>query len=126
MDEKKFCASVHCMDGRIQKPIIDFILQNYDYQYVDAITEAGPNKILAEGKNNPLTQSILDRLEISVNTHKSDLIFISGHWDCAGNPVDKETQLVQIDSSVEFLKLYYPNAKFVKLWIDEVWKVHIM
>lgn len=126
MSEKLFCASVHCMDGRIQKPIIDFIMQNYGYKYVDAITEPGPIKILAEGDENPLTQSILNRLDISINKHKGDLIFVSGHYDCAGNPVDKETQLVQTDQSYDLLKSHFPDVEIVKLWIDEKWKVTVV
>jgi hypothetical protein len=126
MSEKLFCASIHCMDGRVQLPIINFIQQNYGYKYVDCITEPGPNKILAEGAENPLTESILNRLSISVNKHKGDLIFVSGHYDCAGNPTEKETQLAQIEKSVVFLKGHYPDVEIVKLWIDENWKVSVL
>ena len=37
-----FATSIHCMDGRIQEPIIQYIKTKYDVQYVDVITEPGP------------------------------------------------------------------------------------
>ncbi|MFC1892717.1 carbonic anhydrase [Chloroflexota bacterium] len=40
-------------------------------------------------------------LEISVNRHNSKLVAIAGHHDCAGNPIDKETQLEQIHTAMK-------------------------
>ena len=38
MAEGKFVTSITCMDGRIQTPIIKWIKENYDVDYVDTIT----------------------------------------------------------------------------------------
>jgi hypothetical protein len=120
----KFCTSIHCMDGRIQKPIIEHILKNYPHIYVDTITEPGPNKILAEGSDKNKIDSILERIFISVNAHGSNTLFVSGHYSCAGNPAEKEAQLDQIKQSISFLKDKYPQLTYVPLWIDEEWTVH--
>ena len=53
----------------------------------------------------------------------SDLIAISGHYDCAGNPCEEEIQKEQVKQSIEYLKNLYPNAEIIGLWIDENWKV---
>lgn len=119
-----FCTSIHCMDGRIQESTIRYLKENYEVDCVDAITEPGPCKILAEQSNKTLVDSILNRIDISINKHKSQLIFISGHYDCAGNPVDKTTQIDQVQKSIEFLKQHYSGTEIIGIWIDDQWKVY--
>jgi len=87
-----FCTSIHCMDGRIQLPIIEYLEENYNITYVDTITEPGPCKILAENANKNSVNSIIERVKISINKHNSKLIAISGHYNCAGNPYNEEIQ----------------------------------
>ena len=120
---KNFGTSIHCMDGRIQEPIIKFLKENYNIAYIDTITEPGPCKILSENNNNVLIDSINKRIEISVNKHKSKLIAISGHYDCAGNPCDDETQKNQIKRSIGYYKNIYPNVEIIGLWINNNWEI---
>lgn len=118
----RFCTSVHCMDGRIQEPILKYLKEKYKAEYVDTITEPGPCKILAEDKDKHLVNSILARVAISVDRHKSGLIAVSGHYDCAGNPCDETTQRSQVRKSVEHCRRIYPDLKIIGLWIDNEWK----
>ncbi|UCG35702.1 MAG: hypothetical protein JSW17_02585 [Candidatus Omnitrophota bacterium] len=119
-----FCTSIHCMDGRIQKPLQEFLKEKYNAEYVDTITEPGPCKILAENDNKTLINSILERVKISVAKHGSKLIAISGHHDCAGNPKDEQTQKDQIKQSINYLENIYPDVKIIGLWIDDKWTVN--
>ncbi len=119
-----FCTSIHCLDGRIQEPIINFLKEQYNLSYVDAITEPGPCKILAENSNEILVNSIIQRVKISIDKHKSQLIAISGHYDCAGNPADAEMQREQIKKSIKYCRNIYPDVEIIGLWIDEQWKVN--
>ena len=119
-----FCTSIHCMDGRIQEPIINFLKEHYNVEYVDTITEPGPCKILAENNNKVLVNSIIERVEISIHKHKSKLIAISGHHDCTGNPCNKEMQKNQIKKSIKYCKDIYPNIETIGLWIDNEWKIN--
>ena len=112
------------MDGRIQEPIIKFIKKNYNIEYVDTITEPGPIKILTEHKDKNLVISILSRINISIEKHKSRLIFVSGHYDCLGNPANEDIQKQQIKDSVKYLEKTYPGIKIVGLWIDKNWRVN--
>ena len=112
------------MDGRVQEPIMDFLKEHYAVKYVDAITEAGPCKILAENNNEILVNSIIERVDISIRKHKSTLIAISGHHDCAANPCDKEMQTVQINQSVQYCKNIYPDVYIIGLWVDNKWEVN--
>ena len=119
-----FCTSIHCIDGRIQEPIIQFIKDNYNIDYVDTITEPGPIKILTEHRDKNLVVSILSRTNISIEKHRSRLIFVSGHYDCAGNPANEDIQKQQIKDSVKYLEKTYPGIKIVGLWIDKNWRVN--
>lgn len=119
-----FVTAINCMDGRVQIPVIEYLKNEFKVDYVDMITEPGPNKILAENEDKTLIQSIKKRVVISTERHKSKLIAIVGHQDCAGNPADKETQFTHITLAVNNVKLWNLDAKVVGLWVDGNWQVH--
>lgn len=118
----KFVTAINCMDGRVQLPVIEYLKNNYGAEYVDMITEPGPNRILTERADNPILESIRKRVELSVTRHSSNLIAIVGHHDCAGNPVDKKTQLKQIISAIATVKSWGFDVKIIGLWVDENWE----
>ncbi|RMI03503.1 MAG: hypothetical protein D6681_09820 [Calditrichaeota bacterium] len=117
----RFCTVINCMDGRVQLPVMEYLQRRFDALYVDSITEAGPNRILAEQQD--AVESILERLKISVNKHHSVGIAVVGHHDCAGNPAPKEQQEVHIRRAVRFLKERFEGIQVIGLWVDENWKV---
>jgi hypothetical protein len=112
------------MDGRVQLPVIRYLLERFDVEYVDSITEAGPNLVLSERKNNVTVQSILERVNISVEKHHSVGIAVVGHHDCAGNPAPQENQIVHIQGAIRFLRQHYENVEIIGLWVDEHWEIH--
>jgi hypothetical protein len=120
-----FAASVHCMDGRIQQAVIDFVKSEAGVDYVDAITEAGPVGALAAGDEQKLL-AVAERLRVSVEKHGAERVFVSAHHDCAGNPVDKEIQIGQIRKSIELLEKMFPSSSFTGLWIDENFAVEVI
>ena len=48
--DMKFCTAVNCMDGRVQLPVISYMMDRFGADCVDVISEPGPNRIIAEGK----------------------------------------------------------------------------
>ncbi len=124
MSDRKFATAINCMDGRTQGPVADWMKKTYNVDYVDAVTEPGPVKILAEFKNVPVVANIKKRVAISVEHHRSNAIAVVGHFDCAGNPVDKDTQLKQITESARQVRSWGFKVEVVGLWVDEQWKVH--
>lgn len=120
MPDKKYATVINCMDGRAQEPAIGFMKQKYGVDYVDSVTEAGPIKYLAEGVEFGVIESIRRRVQISVSAHGSRRIAVVGHFDCAGNPVDKSTQLEQIKASKRrILDWRLGEVEVIGLWIDE-------
>ena len=122
----KFATAINCMDGRVQLPVINWLRENLSVDYVDMITEPGPDKILAEG-SAAAQESIKARVLISVNKHGSDTIMVVGHHDCAGNPVTRaqhETHIRQSVIRIHSWKL--PVKRVFGAWVDENWKVEIV
>lgn len=126
MNNPTFATAINCMDGRVQIPVINYLKNNYNADYVDMITEPGPVKILSEFINNDLINSIKNRVMVSVEKHNSKLIAIIGHYDCAGNPEDEKVQIKQLLSSIKILKSWYGNLQVIGLWINENWEPNIV
>ncbi|WMJ80294.1 hypothetical protein RBU49_16040 [Clostridium sp. MB40-C1] len=120
----KFATTINCMDGRVQLPVIEYIKREHGVQYIDMITEAGPNKILAENKDTDTIESIKKRVEVSIDKHDSNLITIVGHYDCAGNPVDETQHIKDIKESVKNIKKWNLNIQVIGIYVDDKWKVN--
>lgn len=118
-----FCTAINCMDGRVQLPVIRFLMTLWSADYVDSVTEPGPVRLLAEGTDDSLVASILDRVGISVHQHGSRRIAVVGHHDCAGNPEDKAAQARQLSVCVPLLKTRFPETRVIALWVDRHWQV---
>lgn len=124
--EKNFGTVINCMDGRVQLPVNEFITKRYKVTYIDTITEAGPNKILAEDSNKVLVESIKSRMSVSVEKHGSKVCAIVGHHDCGGNPSAKEQQILEIKKSIKVIKQWYDSVEVIGLWVDDQWKVEMV
>lgn len=97
-----FFTAVGCMDGRSECTVAQWGREKFGVLYADAITEAGLVGILSQGSVDPrLLESIKKKILISVDKHHSKNVVVSGHEDCAGNPVDEETHKTHIRRSVQ-------------------------
>ena len=119
--DMSFCTAINCMDGRVQLPLIGYLKSRFKVEYIDSVTEAGPVLYLAEKTDSQQTKSILQRIDISINNHQSKAIAVIAHHDCAGNPVDDQTQIAQLTSATNFLADHYPNVEIIGLWVDSNW-----
>ncbi|HIG99321.1 MAG TPA: hypothetical protein HA258_01960 [Thermoplasmata archaeon] len=124
MSTKKFVTAINCMDGRVQIPVIDWMKKHFTADFVDMITEPGPNKILAENIERTVIESLKKRVEISVVKHASIQIAVVGHFDCAGNPVDEENQLQQLKDATLTIQSWGFKIPVIGLWVDDQWTVH--
>jgi len=111
------------MDGRVQLPVIKYLQKRFNVDYVDSITEAGPNLILAQQADITIVESIFNRIKISVAHHGSVGIAVAGHYNCAGNPATKEQQTAHTLDAIRCIKRRYSDLEVIGLWVDENWKV---
>ncbi|MGQ0376606.1 MAG: carbonic anhydrase [Nitrososphaerota archaeon] len=117
---ESFGTSICCMDGRIQTPVHQWLQTNYGVKYVDIITEPGIDKLFFDSAK---VEEIKSKALISVKKHNSSIILVSGHFDCAGNPVSKEEHIRQIKNAVSVIKSWNLSAKVIGAWVNEDWKV---
>jgi carbonic anhydrase len=119
-----FCTVINCMDGRVQLPVIEYLQTRFRVDYVDSITEAGPNGILARGAPAETLRSMFERVRISVEHHTSVGIAVVGHHDCAGNPVERPQQLEDTRAARRVVREQFGDLPVLGLWVDERWDVH--
>ena len=118
-----FYTAINCMDGRVQLPVINYLKDRFKAEYIDSVTEAGPVLYLAEKTDSQQTKSILKRIDISINNHKSKGIAVVAHHDCAGNPADDQTQISQLRQAINFLAGRYANVEITGLWVGSNFSV---
>jgi len=107
------------MDGRIQRPMMDYLTAKYGYDAPDTITDPGPVKALANLDDTAYFDRVCARIDISVQTHGSSHIFIVAHHDCAGNPVSREIQLEQSRAASQRFKAKYPECRLQTVFVND-------
>ncbi|MBP9483817.1 MAG: hypothetical protein KBF19_03425 [Negativicutes bacterium] len=119
-----YCTLICCMDGRFNMAVNEYIRVKYGYVYVDTITDAGPvAKIIYESYLKEVEDKIV---LISLKRHNSKHIFIAGHHDCAGCPVDDETQKGYIEKAVDMIKKDLPEIRVTGIFIDDDFNSQIL
>ena len=118
MDSKKFATAINCIDGKTQNSVSEWIKKQYSVDYVDMVTEPGCDRIMCETEQDAIDR-IKSKVLISINAHKSSLVAVAGHHDCAGNPVSKEEHLSQIKKCIETVASWNLPIKTVGLWVND-------
>ncbi|MDD4202322.1 MAG: hypothetical protein PHQ52_02535 [Candidatus Omnitrophica bacterium] len=117
---EKFAAAINCIDGRVQQAVRSFIITNFEVDHVDKITEAGANKVLAEGLDKIALESIKKRVEFSVNGHNVKDVFVVGHFGCLANPADEDEQKKQIIKAIAVVSSWnLPVENILGIWVHK-------
>lgn len=116
-----FATAINCIDGRVQKPVAEWMKEHCNVDYIDVITEPGADKALLDGK-----KSVKRSVSISINAHNSNAVAIAGHHDCAANPCLREEHLEQISKCAEIIKGWQLQVRVLGLWVNENWKIELV
>ena len=122
MGKGTFATAINCMDGRVQEPVVRWMKQQLKVDYVDMITEPGPDKIMTSGPLETI-ESIKRRVTISVNAHGSRVVAVFAHDDCAGYPASKKEHLSALSKCVDLVKSWMFPVRILGLWINPDWQV---
>ena len=129
MTRHKFATAITCIDGRVQQPVADWMRLHLNVEYVDLVTEPGPDKVLSEGSTY-VVDEMVRKARFSVQHHASPVVALCGHHDCAANDATKEEHIQQIIEGVHVLLSYQFNVRVLGLWLGEwnavelVWDTH--
>ena len=89
-------------------------------------TEPGPDKVLAYGQGHS-SDSLKLKAPISALAHGSTIIVIAGHDDCAGNPVERDQHLADINKAVQTIHSWnLPFEKVIGVWVNKDWKIEVI
>ena len=123
-NKKTFACAINCMDGRVQDAVKLYMQKNYSVDYVDMITEPGPNKILCDEQECDMAviEDIKKRVGISVHHHGSKNLAVVGHFGCAGNPAGKEEQIEQLKKCKKVIDSFRFPVEVVMLWVEGDWQ----
>src|SRR6185295_11517678 len=116
METRATC--LNCMDGRVQLPVLSWIKANYPVDFVDVITEAGMDGVLAKQED---ISEVLRSIKVSVDLNKSTRLFVVGHYDCRGNPVDERSHRKDVANAVKRLGPLWKAQTVVGLWVNDRW-----
>jgi len=120
-----FGTAINCIDGRAQSPVADWVKIHYHVDYVDMITEPGPEAPLAHG-DGAIIEAIKRKVVVSATAHHSGVVAVAAHHGCAGNPVSKEEHIAQVRSAMQVVASWGLPVHIVGLWVNEYgWIEHI-
>lgn len=123
---KVFATRIGCIDGRTHRAIIKWAKERLGVDYVDMVTEPGANKIMSRPfrfflKRRRLKKNAL----ISQRAHKSKILILSAHHECAGNPVSYYVHKEQLAQAFEKVQGWGFEI-IVAVWINQNWEVCVV
>ena len=120
-----FATAINCIDGRVQRPVSDWMRIQYSIDFVDTITQPGPEKTLTQGPQ-AIIGTMRANVDVSVSAHESKLIAIAAHHGCAGNPVSDEEHQAQVRAACHAVAEWGLPVRVVGLWVNEWWQVELI
>ena len=115
----KFGTAINCIDGRTQEPVIYFMKQKYNIDGVDMVTFPGADGIFSVSENLDKIEIIRRSVSISIEKHHSRIIAIVGHFDCAGNPGDKEHHYAHIRKALHEVSSWNFDAQIAGYYVND-------
>ncbi len=125
MQRQGFATAINCIDGRAQIPVIEWMRDHFNIEYVDMITEPGPDRALALGPPGTIA-AIKQKVLLSVQRHLSHIVAIAAHHDCLANPIGKREHADYVKQSVGRIASWGAPVRVVGLWVDERWHVEVV
>ncbi len=119
-----FATVINCMDGRVQDPVNKWMKQKTGAKFIDVITEAGPDRIMASTAT--ASRLILQRILVSRDKHGSTELALIAHHDCAGNPVSKKAHLLHLQKAGKIMETWNLGMQILMVWVDENWQVELI
>ncbi|NQV16399.1 hypothetical protein HQ531_13135 [bacterium] len=120
----KFATVINCMDGRVQEPVIQWMKSQTGADYIDVITEAGPDRIMASTAT--ASRLILQRILISRDKHNSTNLALVAHFDCVGNPVSRDVHLHHLKQAGKIIETWNLGMHICLIWVNENWQVELI
>jgi carbonic anhydrase len=125
MTNETFATAITCIDGRVQRPVSDWIKLHTGVHHVDLITEPGPDKVFTEGPAK-LVDDVMRRVSFSVRHHFSEFVALVGHHQCAANDASREEHIEQILEGIRLIPRYERHVRLLGLYLNEWGSIELL
>jgi hypothetical protein len=122
----RFGTAINCIDGRTQEVVIDYMKQKYNIDGVDMVTFPGVDGLFSNEQNSAEIALIRRSVSISIERHGSKIIALVGHYDCAGNPGDREHHNKHIRRAMQEVSSWNLNAQAIGLYVNEKREIEVV
>src|SRR6476620_10030646 len=100
MMDFKIGTAINCIDG------------------IDMVTFPGVDGVISNGENSDEIAFIRNAVSISIEKHRSRIIAVVGHFDCAGNPGNREHHYAHIQRAVHEVSSWSFHAQVVGFYVN--------
>ena len=115
----RFGTAINCIDGRTQEVVIDHMKQKYNIDGVDMVTFPGADGIFSSEDHSEAIAPIRRAVSISIEKHGSQIIAVGGHYDCAGNPGDREHHYIHLRRAMHEVSSWNLHAQVIGLYVND-------
>ena len=115
----RFGTAINCIDGRTQEVVIDHMKHNYNIDGVDMVTLPGADGLFSNEEHSGEIALIRRAVSISIERHGSRIIAVVGHYDCAGNPGNREHHYMHIRSAMQEVSSWNFQAQVIGLYVND-------
>ena len=115
----RFGTAINCIDGRTQEVVIEYMKQKYNIDGVDMVTFPGADGLFSNEQNSTEIALIRRAVSISIERHGSQIIALVGHYDCAGNPGDREHHNKHIRRAMQEVSSWKLNTEVIGLYVND-------
>ena len=91
----------------------------YNIDGVDMVTFPGVDGIISSSGISDAIALIRKAVSISIEKHGSRIIAVVGHFDCAGNPGNREHHYAHIGMAVQQVSSWNFNVEIVGLYVND-------
>ena len=125
MARPTFGTAINCIDGRIQLPVMSWVREVLSVDYVDLITQPGPERLLAD-QAELAAQLIKPRVGLSVTGHGSPVLVLAAHHDCLANPVSEAAHREHLQRAMRVLLSWDLGVKVLAVWVNAAWQIEVV
>jgi hypothetical protein len=96
---------------------VDYLRRTYGVDFVDLITEPGPERALTDPARAGVQAAIHRNASFSVKGHDAELVAVAAHDDCLGNDADPATRLRQLRGAQHLITGWNLGVDVLGLWV---------
>ena len=114
------CIAVNCVDGRVQRPAIEYLKARFGVPYVDIVSEWNPAHVLARSHVSTQARAVVERVSLLVAAHDVAAVALVAHHGCEEAGEFDTDPVEELNTAVQHLAQHLSQRQVIGLWIDQM------